>query len=297
MKFKILFLLTCLLLLTNSCERDFTAILPPDGDAISYTAPIPFNTFFFRRGYFVDFESTELVILRSVEDQNNFLDTTNSVASIPIFNFYDDSMLVGIVYGEGASLSATFTIDSVILDSSLNEARVYSHLFNPVSQMFISLAPCHFVSLPKLDANFVMNAVRVINETITGEIIPFNTFLKGDHYFFSHSASPTLIVLKSEEEQTAFLDTTDLYIPFQFPFVNYSDSMLVGVIMNEIYVTTPFEIVSLIRNEQKIQVIARIFYGFPSLPDPGCPTHFVAIPKTDEEIELRDIEIIINGEL
>lgn len=296
MNFKILFFAS-ILLLTNSCERDSTAIIPPGEDTISHTTQIPINTFFFRRGYFIDFESTELVILRSAEDQNNFLDTTNSVAGIPIFDSYDDSMLVGIVYGDGASVSATFAIDSVVLDSSLNEVRVYSHLFNPISQMSIALAPCHFVSLLKLDTNFVMNDVTIINETMTGEIIPFKTFLKGDHYFISHSTSPTLIVLKSLEDQAAFLDTSDLYIPFQFPSVNYSDSMLVGVVMYEIFVTTPFEVVSLLKFDQKIQVTAQIFYGFPGLPSPGCPTHFVAIPRTDDEIELKDIEVIINGEL
>ncbi len=264
---------------------DSTDVTDPD-TTLPENHHISFRNIIHSRTFVEGVDSTQLFVFYNLADQQAFLDTTNTITSHINFSAYDDSMVIAIIFGEEISLSSTFSIDSLVADSNKNEISVYSHLYFPVGQMSYKSTQSHFIAIEKTNMGVVFEEIQIIEEQASGEIIPFVSFLKGSDGFASNPNHATLILLKDEEDESAFLDSISYFT--DFPDFDYSDSMLVGVISKQFNHVTPFEIVSLIKRENLLEVTGNYFYGG-MLPAISQPFHFVAIEQMNVEVKIDTI--------
>ncbi len=270
-------------LLLISCVKDPSSIstktnLPED----ELWGNIPFNNYFHRTGWFSNPSNLPtLFVLRSREDEEAYFGWY-----FPPYRHYQDSMLIGIVYGPKISVSTSFRIDSLVADSTTIHA--YSHLYYPLAQMAIFSYPNHFVSLPKSSKKVILEDVQLIHEPLTGEIIPFRTFFKEDGMIHANSNDPPrLIVLRSKAEELAFLDTTQTAPAFVFPQFDYTDSMLIGIKLPNIYSSgDPYDILMVIRRNNDLNVIFHIWFPLVTEPDLVAPGHFIALQKMDINVRM-----------
>jgi len=268
-----------------SCNKDLSSINPTEESTIlpgdSIIGKLPFRTHIQRStGFGNSTELPELIVLRS-KDEEALLGF-----SILRYNHYKDSMLVGIIYGPRVSVSTNFEIDSLVADSTT--INVYSHLYNPLAQMPIYRFPNHFVSVPKSTKNVVLQNVQVINETLLGDIIPFRTFFKEIVMIQAeYDDEPKLIVLRSKEDELAFLDTTETAPAFIFPEFDYTDSMLVGIKLPEKYSSgQPYDILMVTKQGDNLNVIFHIWFPIFTEPDLVAPGHFIALEKMDVNVRM-----------
>ena len=288
-------LLLCVIL---SCD----SLGPVNGDGSNnkiLSGSLSFRSIRHSRAFICEAEKTSLVVFRSIEDKNTFLDTTRTATDYIGFNSYADSMLVGIIYGQLTSVSALFSIDSIIAYPLTHEIIVHSSLKIPISKMSIHRFHCHFVAIPKSDYQIRMNEVIITNETTTLDVIPFDDLFNDSWSFKNNTSSPNLVVLRDKQGEIAFLDTTVFYMHFEFPeFSSYEDSILVGMIMPEVGTPPSFEIVSLILKEDTVTVNTQEWINLlsGSISDLAHPCHFVIISKeyTDFEFVYNDLEYVIS---
>lgn len=200
-------------------------------------------------------------------------------------------MMVGMIYGEEVSVSETFQIDSITITTDSTVMTVYSSLLQTIGKYDFYANPCHFVVLPKMRADSIKSQVIITSEPVDGEILFFRTYIRGQHNFFSNLAEPRLIVLSTQQEEAAFLDTTTLFSPWQFPAFGYGDSILVGFILPLHATLTAVDIVSLVKSQDSLIVSVQQLGGFGgTLPDPGYPSHFVVTPvfvSTSESLKIQ----------
>ena len=264
-------------------------------DGADTQSSISFRSFFFRRAYFEDVQTTRLLVFTSSEEQDAFMDSAPRMSSFfPSFASYEDSIMVGMIYGAEVSVSETFQIDSITVTTYPSAMTVYASLLQTIGKLALYANPSHFVVLPKMRADSIKNQVIIRSEQADGEILFFRTYTRGHHHFISTSAEPSLIVLSNQLEEAAFLDTTTLFSSFEFPTFGYGDSMLVGVIMNQEFTNLPIDIVSLVKSQTILIVDAQRFLGFGVLPDPGYPSHFVVAPLFASTSESLNIQYIYN---
>lgn len=270
------------------CFCDFTdQIQTQDQDVQSHKIyNLEFRTIIHSRNFIFESTPTQLVILRTLNEQNLFLDTTETMTNYINFNSYEDSLLIGLIYGSKVSVSSSFSIDSVIVDSSMNHIIVKSNLFIPIGRMTPESYQCHFIAIPKTDLDIIMDDIKIIHQSTDGEILEFNNFLKGSDGFLISEQNPLLVVLRNQQDENQFLDTISYFT--DFPNFIYGDFILVGLISRQYNHVTPFEIVSLINIEDTIKVSGQYYY-VGMLPAISRPYHFVTIRRSDLPIQLDEI--------
>lgn len=276
------FAIIALIFIGLSCDCLKTANGPEEPEDEVIQEKLSYRTIIHSKSYIRDLEKTQLIVWRSIEDQNAFFDTASTADRYVRFTSYEDSMVIGIIYGELISVSVTFSIDSVIATPSTQEMKIYSHLHYPVRRMYIKGWHCHFIALPKLDFDVTINEINVSYETTIGEVISFSTFIKNRFSIINSTSTPNFVVLRNKQEQDAFLDTTEVYHFFEFPeFSVYDTSLLVGVIIPKYPVAVQFEIIELISENDTVEVSTQYWdnWWVATLPDPCHPCHFVSIPK------------------
>ncbi len=263
---------------TDTTSTTDTTDTPPPS-----SAEPEFRTILHSRGFIFEQVNKTLLIFQHLEELNTFFDTTHTLTSYINFNLFNDSTLIGMVYPSEVSLSAAFSIESLLIDSSANTIFVKSHLYDPIGKMTAKSFQSHFIAIPKTDFTIIADEITVIHETTTGTILPFYNFLQSSDGGFSISSqAPKLIVLKNKQDQNQFLDT----IPYfsQFPDFEYNDSMLVGIIAQQFNHVTLFEIVSAIEIDNKIKIAGQFVWGV--LPALSRPFHFVSMQKSVIPIEI-----------
>lgn len=283
---KKLFVIIVFISVGFSCDCLKTTNGPEEPNGNVLEGNLSFRSIIHSKGYIRDSDQTQLIVWRSIEDQEAFLDTTLTATEYVGFNSYEDSMVVGIIYGELISVSVTFSIDSVVATPSTQEIIIYSQLHFPIREMLVKGFHCHLIAIPKSNFDITMDEINVTYEATLGEIISYNTLFNFRHSLKNATLTPYLIILSNKQEEITFLDTTEVYHPFLFPeFSSYDDSILVGVLMPEKYTSIYFAILSIISCGDTIEVSTQYWvnsYGA-SFPDTGHPCHFVSIPKKYED--------------
>ncbi len=293
---KTLPLLVLLTLMFLSCRKDFSGLQngAENKNKIQKSViKVPFKIDMHYRALSVENDKLQLVVLKDPQDEQNFLDTTSVITWFPSFASYDSLNLIGIIYDQPVRANSIFSIDSILMDTTVNEINIFASIFKTNDERFPFSIPCCFVSIPKIDGEFRLKKLTDINECDSIKSMPFRTVIEGHHVFYSNSPNPELIVLRNEEDQRAFLDTTATYMPFTFPDFNYTDSLLIGIIMNEIYTAIPLEIGALLLKADSLSVIGQQYYWGGTFPDPGNPCYFVAIKKEKSHIYLKEIQQLL----
>jgi len=256
-------------------------------DSTDSLVKIPFRTQHHSRLFFTEEPVNPLIILRSLEEEAQFFDTTHARTSTFNFSSYDDSLLIVLRSPFHISVSNSFSIDSLIADTSSNTLIIHAQNYFPINKMSIITTHCHVVVIPKLDVEFDYE-IKEIFETTDGTIVPFNNFLHSQWEYASYYGEiPFLTTLKSISEQDSFLNEINLYQ--DFPAFNYSDSMLVGVFSQRFNHVTPFEIVSIVKFADTIKVSSQYLY-IGMLPSLEANYHFVSVKKTEMPFVLEPIE-------
>ncbi|MEJ2637878.1 MAG: hypothetical protein P8184_21660 [Calditrichia bacterium] len=292
--------LLCLLLtlMVVSCRQDFSSLqnnAEYKSKIKNSVIKVPFETYLHYRALSAENTKPQLIVMKDQEDQKNFLDTTSIVTWFPSFESYDSLNLAGIIYDQKVRANSIFSIDSILMDTTTNEINIIASIYKTNDERFPFSIPCCFVSIPKVDGVFKINKIIDINECDSIKIIPFRTVIKGHQIFYSNSPYPEIIVLRNEEDQRAFLDTTATYgyiPPFSFPDFNYTDSLIIGIIHPEVFTSLPFEINALLLKTDSLSVYAQKYYWGGVFPDPGHPCHFVGIKRENAHIFLKEIQKI-----
>lgn len=253
---------------------------------------ISYRSIIHSRAFIRKSNQTQLIVMRSIEDKNTFIDTTHTASNYMGLSSFEDSMLVGIIYGEEISVSVTFSIDSVIADPSLQEITIHSHLFIPGGKLIINGFHSHFIALPKSDYRIAMNDVDIIYEPPpSGKIIPFKLLFYFNHALRNDTSDPNLIVLRTKQDEISFLDSTETYSNFDFPLFTYTDSMLVGVLYPHEGSPNPVQIISVISENDTVQVNTQHWINLLSAgySNPGYPCYFVSLSN-----EYANLTFILN---
>ena len=269
---KYLLFVILIIFITACSDKNLTDPAEPTNS----TVKIPFRTHRHSSILFSEEPVNPLVILRSLEEEQQFIDTTRPLSSTFSFSSYDDSLLIVLRSPYHISVSNHFAIDSLVADTLLNVLTVHAHNFFPISKMSLLNTHCHIVAIPKIDIEIEYKIIESF-ETTEGTIIPFNSFLNWDYGSYS-GEMPFLVTLNSISEQDSFLDNINLHQ--KFPEFDYTDSMLVGVFSHGFNHITPFEIVSLIQFGNIIKVFSQYYY-VGMLPAPERNYHFVGIENTE----------------
>ena len=256
-------------------------------------ADLLFRTVVNDRFFIQSADTTELIVLRNQAEQDSFLAAKEVSGSIPSIA-YHDSLVIGIIYGQPMSISSSFMIDSVVVNPDTRQVVVSSHLSLPFAGMSPSAIHSHFIVFPKSNFPIVMAPISVYQEPRL-DTIPFVTFMKGSDRFLTPDASQNfLFLIPDKESETRFLDSihqsiTPAIVSFG-PF-DYTDSLIVCVISRQFNHETPFEIVALVRNPDRIDILIQTCGSY-SLPSIARPYHFVALRKQELPFALKELQRI-----
>lgn len=252
---------------------------------------LPFRTVVHDRFFIQSADTVELIVLRTLAQQDSFFAAKGRSRSIPLVD-YDDSLVVGIIYGPRRSVSALFMIDSVVVNPDARQAVVSSHIAIPFASMSLVAIHSHFIGLPTMDHPLAMDSISLSQEPAL-DTIPVTTFMKGSNRFRTSDASANfLFLLASKEAEEGFLDTIPQTIApplVTFGPFNYVDSLIAGVVSRQFAHVTPFEIVALVRNPDRIDILIQS-YAASSLPAFDQPYHFVALRQQQLPFVLRELQ-------
>ena len=238
-------------------------------------------------------DTVEFIVLRNQAEQDSFLAAKKASGSMS-FSAYADSVVVGIIYSPPISASSSFMIDSVGVNSDTRQVIVSSRLSLPFARMSLSAIHSHFIAFPKVDLPIVMAPISIYQEPKL-DTIPFITFMKGSDRFSAPDASKNFFfLLPNKEAEGRFLDSIPQFITPPLvtlgPF-NYTDSLIVCVISRQFNHVTPFEIVALVQNLDRIDILIQSYGSF-SLPAISRPYHFVALRKQQLPFALKELQRI-----
>ncbi len=286
---KLIFRLSLSFLFFVSCTKEYDSISNPISEPI-IKEKIAFTTILNTRLFLTDSLPNPLVVFSSTEDQQSFFDTMFTYFPEFEFDNYQDSIIIGLNYPEKISLSCSFAIDSVLVDSLNQIIIIKSHLYEPVGKMTQKNYQSHFISIPKTDYKITIDEIIIIKEIQTGTRILFDDFLIRDGGFETNPSQTTLAVFKNKSEQDQFLSVNPYFMGLDsFPNFSYNDSILVGVISKLFMHLTHFELVLLEQETDTVFVTANIFdtptANFPALSQ---ILHFVAIKKTELPFKLKE---------
>ena len=277
-------------LLALACVSCTTVTEPGKTDP---PADLLFRTIVNDRFFIRSADTTELIVLRNQAEQDSFLAAKEASRSIPLFA-YDDSLVIGIIYGQPISISSSFMIDSVVVNPDSRQVIVSSHLSLPFAGMSPSAIHSHFIAFPRVDFPIVMAPIAIHQEPRL-DTIPFITVMKGSDRFVTPDASKNFLFLISDKEsETRFLDSIPQGITpplVSFGPFDYTDSLIVCVVSRQFNHETPFEIVALVRYPERIDVLIQSFGAY-SLPSPARPYHFVALRKQQLPFALKELQRI-----
>jgi hypothetical protein len=286
---KVIFRLSLFFLFIFSCTKEYDSISNPISEPIT-KEKIEFTTILNTRLFLTDSLPNPLVVFYSTEDQQAFFDTMFTY--FPEFDFdnYQDSIIIGLNYPEKISLSCSFSIDSILVDSINQKIIIISHLHEPLGKMIQKNYQSHFISLPKTDYEITFDEILIEKEIQTGTRILFNDFLIKDGGFETDPSQTTLAVFKNKSEQDHFLSIYPYFMGLDsFPYFSYNDSILVGVVSKLFMHSTHFELVLLEQESDTIYVSANIFdtptANFPALSQ---ILHFVAIKRAELPFKLKE---------
>ncbi len=295
--FRFIFL-TQVISMLISCSDTPPAPIIFEGDLYTSKTIIPFTTVMRWRSNKSNYDLNAQFVLKSENDRLNFLELPGSVF-IPEqpFEFWRDSIMVGIVYGKRMSIIAEFEIDSLILNLKDERIEAYSHINDPLGDNVMPFQYFHFVKIPTYDLPLFIYEISDSTALPRGDSIPFRTLFNRRNPFRVSTPTPFMVVLKNKNDEEDFLKTTSKTCfgisCFTFPDFAYGDSMLVGVIGYGTSSSISFSILALMNKENRIEVNAAYsFFGSGLLFDHNNPIHFVVIKNSDSEFTLNELSHI-----